>query len=225
MLASIRRAGHSGRTEERLKFFNLYADIGRTENRLPHWQQEGAVYFVSFRLADAVPKHLIEDWSRDRDRWRRLHPPPLTPESEREYHKRFTGVIERWLDAGHGSCVLRAPENAKIVGEALQHFAGDRSHQIAWVVMPNHVHALFIPRPPWTLEQLLHSWKSFAAHEINKRSGTQGSVWQKDYFDRLVRDMDHFMNCVRYIRRNPVKASLRANEYLMWESDIARSIK
>lgn len=38
-----------------LRFFNPYADIRQTENRLPHWQQAGAFYFITFRLADAIP--------------------------------------------------------------------------------------------------------------------------------------------------------------------------
>jgi hypothetical protein len=41
-----------------LRFFDPYTDIRFTANRLPHWQQKGAVYFVTFRLADAVPHHL-----------------------------------------------------------------------------------------------------------------------------------------------------------------------
>ncbi len=50
-----------------LRFFNPYADIRQTENRLPHWQQAGAVYFVTFRLADAVPTHLRSQWESERD--------------------------------------------------------------------------------------------------------------------------------------------------------------
>src|SRR5438132_583497 len=97
----------------KLRFFNHYADIRQTKNRLPHWQQEGAVYFITFRLADAVPMRLL------------------------------------------------------------------------------------------------------------KRSG---SLWQRDYFDRLARDEKHFANCVRYIRRNPAKANLSAHEFLLWESETARGI-
>jgi len=47
---------------DELQFFNPYADIRFTANRLPHWQQKGAVYFVTFRLADAVPHHLRTQW-------------------------------------------------------------------------------------------------------------------------------------------------------------------
>ena len=50
-----------------LRFFNPYADIRFTANRLPHWQQEGAVYFVTFRLADAVPHNLRTQWESERE--------------------------------------------------------------------------------------------------------------------------------------------------------------
>jgi putative transposase len=211
--------------DEEPKFFNPYAEIRTTENRLPHWEQDGATYFITFRLADSVPKELLDRWAEERECWLRLHPPPHTPEIEREYHTRFTGAIERCLDEGHGACVLRRPEAANVVGNALQHFEGERCHQIGWIVMPNHVHALFIPRPPWSLERLLHSWKSFTAHALHKQLGTSGDFWQRDYFDRLVRDQAHFANCVRYIRRNPAKAGLRTGEFLLWESEITRGVE
>ncbi|MEQ1860839.1 MAG: transposase [Chthoniobacteraceae bacterium] len=208
-----------------LKFFNPYADIEQTQNRLPHWQQESAVYFVTFRLADALPAHLRQQWKNERDAWLEWHPEPWTAEVEREYHERFSGALECWLDESHGECLLRVPAAAKLVGDALTHFEGKRLHQLAWVVMQNHVHALFIPRPPWTMEQLMHSWKSFTAHALNQRLSRTGELWQKDYFDRLVRDRQHFANVVRYIRRNPSKAKLREGEYLLWESEQARAVE
>ena len=208
---------------EDLHFFNPYADIDHTENRLPHWQQTGAVYFVTFRLGDSVPQPLLAQWEDEREAWLRWHPQPWTPEIEREYHERFSGAMERWLDAGHGSCVLRDPANAAIVGEALRYFDGGRVAQLAWIVMPNHVHALFVLHAGWTLEQMIHSWKLFTARQINARLGRKGSLWMRDYFDRLVRDDRHFANCVRYIRRNPAKPHLRPGEYLHHESDLARS--
>lgn len=82
-----------------LRFFNPYADIRFTANRLPHWQQKGAVYFVTFRLADSVPDHLRTRWESERAAWLRVRPQPWSAEVEREYHERFSGTIERWLDA------------------------------------------------------------------------------------------------------------------------------
>jgi putative transposase len=207
------------------QFFNPYDDIRFTANRLPHWQQRGAVYFVTFRLADAVPQHLREQWGSDREAWLRFHPPPWDAETERKYHKRFSGAIERWLDAGHGSCVLRRHDCAAVVGKALRHFDGERVSQIAWVVMPNHVHAVFVLNPAWTLEKIILSWKGFTARQINSLLGRTGGFWQRDYYDRLVRDAKHLANCVRYIRRNPAKVRLGEDEFVLYESEFARSIE
>ena len=52
---------------QQLRFFNPYTDIHQTGDRLPHWQQVGAVYFVTFRLGDAMPLHLLARWERNRD--------------------------------------------------------------------------------------------------------------------------------------------------------------
>jgi REP-associated tyrosine transposase len=127
-----------------LRFFNPYADIRFTANRLPHWQQKGAVYFVTFRLADSVPDHLRTRWESERAAWLRVRPQPWSAEVEREYHERFSGAVERWLDAGHGSCILRRRDCADIVAMALRYFDGKRVAIISSVVMPNHVHAVFV---------------------------------------------------------------------------------
>jgi len=207
-----------------LRFFNPYADIRHTGNRLPHWQQDGAVYFITFRLADAIPARLRTQWQSERDAWLKVHPEPWSTEIEREYHERFSGAIERWLDAGHGSCLLRRKECAQIVAETLRHFEGERVVMISSVVMPNHVHALFVQNPEWPLEKLIHSWKRFATRQINLLLSRSGALWQRDYFDRLVRDEKHFANCVRYIRRNPEKARLGEGQYVLYESETARSV-
>jgi REP element-mobilizing transposase RayT len=208
-----------------LQFFNPCEDIRFTANRLPHWQQKGAVYFVTFRLADAVPRHLRTQWESERDAWLRVHPQPWSEEVQREYHNRFSGAIERWLDAGHGSCVLRRHDCAAVVAKALHHFDGDRIGQIAWAVMPNHVHTLFVLNSAWLLEDIILSWKGFTARRINSLIGGIGTVWQRDYFDRLARDARHLANCIRYIRRNPQRARLHEGEFVLYESELAKDIE
>jgi len=205
-------------------FLDPYADIEQSRNRLPHWHQLGAVYFVTFRLADALPAELLRAWSEERARWLKWHPEPWTAEIEREYHQRFSHSIEQMSDESHGACILKKPQSAKLTGEALMHFDGARYHQLTWIVMPNHVHAIFAPRQPWTLPKLVHSWKTFTARSLNQQSGGTGSVWQKDYYDRLIRDERHFENVVRYVRNNPTKAHLSPGSYLLWESELARRV-
>lgn len=90
--------------------------------------------------------------------------------------------------------------------------------------MPNHVHALFVLHPETFLDKLIQSWKNWTARNINAIAGRSGTLWQKDYFDRLIRDARHFGNCVRYVRKNPLKAKLHAGEFLLWEGAAAQMI-
>src|SRR6201995_2540612 len=115
---------------EQLRFFNPCAKIAQTKNRLPHWQQTGAVYFITFRLADAIPAALRRQLETEREAWLLLHPKPWSAKTEQEYHQRFSAAVERWLDAGHGSCVLQQPRCAAVVANALQHFDGERYAQL-----------------------------------------------------------------------------------------------
>ena len=212
-------------TADDLRLFDPYTEVTQTENRLPHWQQAGNVYFVTFRLADSMPKSLLEQWNEERVNWQKQHPEPRPPELVRAFQQQESERVELWLDRGHGACPLREPGSAAAVGKALSFFEGGRTSQIAWVVMPNHVHALFSLHEPHRLETILASWKRNAAREINQRQERSGELWQRDYFDRLIRDRPHLANCVRYIRRNPSKANLRPGEYLLWESELAQSIE
>jgi hypothetical protein len=85
--------------------------------------------------------------------------------------------------------------------------------------MPNHVHALLTPRDKVTLEQIMRVGKSVTATRINKLLGSKGRLWGPDYFDRLIRDGDHFERVRHYIEWNPVKAKLCQDPALfLWSS-------
>jgi REP element-mobilizing transposase RayT len=211
-------------TPAALKFFNPLEEITITGQNLPHWEQAGAAYFLTFRLADALPATLLRTWQHERTQWMLLHPEPWDEATRSEYHKTFPARIDRWLDEGHGSCLLRDTPCRDAIENVLQHDDGQSCFHHAWVIMPNHVHVLFSLKAPTSLPILVGAWKSISARRLTKFRQKRGAVWQRDYFDRLIRDATHFANCVRYIRRNPRKAGLRAGEYSLWESALARSI-
>ncbi len=64
----------------------------------------------------------------------------------------------------------------------LRYFDGKRAAVISSVVMPNHVHALFVQNADWPLEKLLRSWKSLISRKINLLLEREGSLWQRGLF-------------------------------------------
>lgn len=199
------------------QFIDPFSPIAQHEHRLPHWQQGEVYYFVTWRLADALPVGKLAQWKEQRATWLQLHPPPWTVETESEFHATFTEAIDRWLDAGAGSCVLRDPVLARVIADGLLHFDGQRYEMDSFVIMPNHVHALFRLMTPYRLESVLKGWKGFTAREINRRLGRRGALWQDDYWDRLIRNESHWAKCREYIFDNPIKAKLPSGEYLVFD--------
>ena len=205
-----------------IQFFSPEAPTTVGTNRLPHWDQQGRIYNLTWRLADSIPAHLLREFQIEETIWRDHHPEPWSPEIEFEYLRRFVGRIEHELDLHHGECLLRKPDCASIVAQALQHFEGKRTRLHAWIVMPNHVRVLSEILEGYHLPDLMHSWKGFTSRQINQHLDRSGTLWQKGYHDRLIRDWDHFANVVAYFRRNPIKGHLKAGEYLAGESELAK---
>ena len=140
-----------------ITYFNPWAEIQKSANDLPHWQQPGATYFITFRMADALPAPLRDRLADERSAWLEYHPEPWDAATSLEFHQRFSGAVERTLDAGHGSCFLRDRAVRDMVVEALGHFDGDRYALHSAVVMPNHVHCLTSLGGGHLLEDVLHS--------------------------------------------------------------------
>jgi putative transposase len=156
---------------------------------LPHLDTGDVVQFVTFRLADSLPKEAVE-------RLRFL----AQAEARRD----------EMLDQGWGACWLASEDIAGIVEDAFLTFDDDRYRLCAWTVMPNHVHVLFKLLAPHGLGAVAGSWKRFTARAANRRLGRSGAFWQDDYWDRFVRHDAHYAAAVAYIDQNPVKAGLVA---------------
>ncbi|OYW29433.1 MAG: hypothetical protein B7Z47_04810, partial [Chthoniobacter sp. 12-60-6] len=67
-----------------MRFFDPFAEIRVTRNNLPHWQQPGAAYFITFRMADSLPGEMLRGLDLERRRWKEAHPLPLSLEDEAE---------------------------------------------------------------------------------------------------------------------------------------------
>ena len=103
---------------------------------------------------------------------------------------------------------MRNPKVAEIVQRALVFHDRAKYRLSAWVIMPNHVHLLCTPLSGHSLAEIMHSIKSFTSSEANKMLERSGRFWQKEYFDRYIRNARQFDRTVTYIENNPVRANL-----------------
>ena len=92
---------------------------------------------------------------------------------------------------------------------ALRFWDGKRYRLLAWCVMPNHVHVVCRLLPGQDLSKVLHGWKSFTARKANETLGRKGAFWQREYYDRLIRDGGELERAVRYVVMNPERARLK----------------
>lgn len=168
---------------------------------LPHWHTQGVIQFVTFRLADSLPQSRLAELNLMKDQWLAKHPQPWTSDDAAVYGEMFISRINRWLDAGYGQCILEKPEIRQIVIDSLHHFDGIRYALFDYVVMPNHVHMLILPYIG--LDEIMHTIKSYTAKIINRRLGRQGTVWQHESFDHLIRSNKEFREKRDYILHNP----------------------
>lgn len=147
-----------------------------TRRNLPHWQQGGATYFITFRVKK--------------------------------------GILSK--------------EERKLVLDACLFWHNRKWDLDAVVVLTDHVHLLARPLPCgegrwYSLGEVLHSVKSFTAHQINRGRSRPSSVWLDESYDRLVRNESEFKEKLLYILCNPVKEGLADSPYeypYFWQAGI-----
>jgi REP element-mobilizing transposase RayT len=170
---------------------------------LPHIDEARATQFLTWRLADSLPKQVLQEWQFELE-----HLPPA--EAKGEWQRR----IEGFLDAGHGSKLLQTPLAGRIMQEELIEGHEKRYQLHAWCVMPTHVHAVLTPLSGCPLAHVMKLVKGRSSREIARTLDAPKPLWQPDYFDRIIRDEAHFERVVAYVEWNPVKASLVADPAL-----------
>jgi putative transposase len=191
-------------------FFDPYAETDRHRGNLPHWEQAGKMYFVTFRLADSIPAEKLKALEAERQAWRRDNPRMATSAQWIEYYKLFSDRVEGWLDNCVGECQLARSDCAEVVTESLGHFDGIQYRLDHWVIMPNHVHVLFVVTQGSSMEDIAQRWKSFTARGINKLCCRSGPLWQRESFDHIVRSEAQLERYRQYIIHNATKAHGKA---------------
>lgn len=181
-------------------------------------------HYITMRMADALPRTVLEAWHDDIDRRvrmiARMKGRPLLPDEERDLVRRTLGRVERYLDSGRGRCVLADPRAAGAVEEVL--WRGDRARYClrAWTVMPNHVHALVSPMGNARLDEIISEWKSESTRRVNQELHRTGNLWHADVIDYSVGSASEFARLRSTIISDPDRAGLHDWPFVGEESAI-----
>ncbi len=194
---------------------------------LPHIQPLGATFFVTFRLKGSLPgaKRLqLRQKYEEAVARIRAEGSPFQKELIDKEREHFFAEYDQILDsAKSGPHYLSQPKIARLVKEELHRFDGILYELICYCIMSNHVHLLFdtsiqIPEGlPFIefenldfepLQNIMKRIKGPTAIYANRALNRNGKFWQRESYDRYVRNEKEFRNIVAYILNNPVKAKL-----------------
>jgi REP element-mobilizing transposase RayT len=197
----------------------------RSRGRLPHWEKEEGLYFITFHLADSLPTEVVQGIV---ERQRILHAAKQTgayllPSQEVLIAKYSPKEIEAYFDRGAGECVFKDPRIAEAMASALRFWHGKRYRLVTWCIMPNHVHVICRLLPGQKLPDVMKSWKVYSAREANRILGRSGALWQREYYDRLIRREGELDRAVQYVLRNPERAGLKDWKWMWSEGQEALS--
>ena len=163
----------------------------KEKNFLPHLDMIGYYQFITFRTYDSLDDFILKI------REQKIN------NSKKEYK------IDKYLDSSNKGCYLN--------GEVLEYLkeyliSKDRVlyDLVAFCIMPNHIHMLF--KQKIELPKIMKQIKGATANKINKMLNKSGRFWEKNYYDKVIRDEKHFAVVYDYIKSNPIKVGLDVNK-------------
>jgi REP element-mobilizing transposase RayT len=194
-------------------------------SKLPHYQQPGQVYFVTWNLKDAIPKKVISEYQDLVYQSKKELDEALIKnathtkieELKHKYHfyrKKMMHAYEDILHQNYTTIDLSDLSITDIIVNAIRFWEKNKIINIALCVMPNHVHWVFKTHQfdsegneVW-LQNILKSVKNISAKNINLYLGRRGILWNKESWDTTIRSEKHLSLVVDYLIYNPVKAGL-----------------
>jgi len=199
---------------------------------LPHYQPIGYTFFVTFRLHNSLPIHVIEKLKDDY----RTHIKEVSAyKSKKEKQNKYSEVkwnyfekFDSYLDKYSNNNWLKDERLAKLVYDSILYRDNKEYELISFTIMPNHVHVVFslVERAGCSLRadntdsmvdkkqtdsslyKIMQSLKWYTAKECNKILNRTGQFWQHESYDHVIRNEEELNRIVEYVLNNPVKAGL-----------------
>jgi REP element-mobilizing transposase RayT len=165
------------------------------KRNLPHIQIENMYNFITFRTFKSVDEYL-----------QRLNGLNLSTK-EKQYK------IDKYLDnSQNGACFYGIVlERMK---EILFEFDGVNYELVAFVIMPNHIHIIILPKI--NLAIIMKNLKGKSGKTLNELLEMSGNFWAREYYDKVIRNEKHLLQTIEYILHNPIKAGLKDAENRVW---------
>lgn len=194
--------------------------------KLPHWIPAGVMYFITFRLANALPPTIIQELQMQRERERKSICERFHGRKQREELYKLDKKYFGWFDSWLGRCVEESPrwlagENiAAVVANELHTSSGNQYRLVAYCLMPNHVHLVVDtagheieprhhgPTASYPLADILKRLKGRTARLCNLALRRTGPFWHHESYDHVIRNQQEYERIIAYILENPVKAGL-----------------
>jgi len=156
-------------------------------SHLPHIDMKEHYQFITFRTADSTDSFLLK----------------LETESKPNRERQM--AMDAYLDASEQGAYLY-DDVLRFFFDFIRSKDGDLYKLVCFAVMPNHVHLLI--NPLHKLPMVIQRLKGASAKGINDMLGRHGAFWEKDYYDKVIRDEDHFRVVYQYIKNNALKLNV-----------------
>ena len=157
-------------------------------SKLPHIDIKNGYQFITFRTYDSVDSYILK----------------LQNLSSRDSIKQYN--IDRYLDFSKKGAYLYG-EAIRIIKDIIFEYDNKLYKIIAFVIMPNHIHILL--QQFQSLSKIVKTIKGKSAILLNNKLNKNGKFWANGYYDKAIRDENHYITTLEYIVNNPIKANLK----------------
>lgn len=107
--------------------------------------------------------------------------------------------------------LLQSNQNADLMIDTLLGYRDEGRYALhAFVVMPDHIHAILTPAGDQSIERCLQCIKGGYSHFLQSRS----SIWQRGFHEHRLRDVEDYVRHITYIIQNPGKRGLRDHRHV-----------
>ncbi len=194
------------------------------KRKLPHIIVDNYAYFITARLAGSLPYNVINKLKESyQNKLEKISALVNSKEKRKEYNSlkwNYFMEFDSLMNKYQNNCSWLSDDRiALIVKEAL-HYRDKKVYDlIAYTIMSNHVHLVFIPffkkisaeskyKEKYPLGGIMGSLKRHTAKEANKILNREGAFWQHESYDHIIRNNDKLYKIVEYVLNNPVKVGI-----------------